>query len=116
MYKKYIAHSDQEELESVSKAIKEPPAKKSLFSNLGSRLLKKESSIEVFDVLVRSKLRLQMFDLDFGKDIQLIPSKSDYLSRMEDQMRQDEKDQDSVYLDLQSIDKSLWDLENPDFE
>ena len=44
---------------------------------------KDEKVIEVFDVLIRSKLRLQLFDLESGQDLLLDTTKNDYLSRMQ---------------------------------
>ena len=45
---------------------------------------KDEKVIEVFDVIIRSKLRLQLFDLESGKDVLLDESKNDYMKRMKE--------------------------------
>ena len=85
MFKKYIAHNDQEELEAVTRVIEKPAKKqRAILKGFTKRIVKQES-IEVFDVIVRSKMRLQLFDLDFGKEIQFNQTKSDYLERMERQ-------------------------------
>ena len=39
--------------------------------------------IEVFDVLIRSQLRLQLFDLDEGTEVLLSSKNNDYLLRMQ---------------------------------
>jgi hypothetical protein len=41
--------------------------------------------IEVFDVLIQSKMRLVLFDLDSGQELLLNEGKSDYLARMRQQ-------------------------------
>ena len=40
--------------------------------------------IEVFDVIIKSKYRLQLFDLDEGIEVLLNPKKSNYIAIMED--------------------------------
>ena len=40
--------------------------------------------IEVFDVIIKSKYRLQLFDLNEGIEILLNPKKSNYLACMEE--------------------------------
>ena len=50
---------------------------------------KNEKTIEVFDVLIRSKLRLQLFDLESGQDLLLDTAKNDYLARMSNMLEED---------------------------
>ena len=75
---------------------------KSLQLYLRHRVGKKDTKqIEVFDVLLRSKMRLQLFDLKFGDDVLLNQQVNPYLETMKMKFGQDQPlmaEEDSVYL------------------
>lgn len=58
---------------------------------------------------------MQLFDLEQGNDVLLLPSQTSYLADMESKMGElAEAKSDDVYL-LDDLDKSLWDITDENF-
>lgn len=87
--------------------------------------------VEVFDVLIRSKQRLQLFDLSTDQDLLLNPNKSNYIKAMQyrfeaaGRYQSEQAESDSVYiLDAEpeaddEEERRLWDIrlnDGADFE